>query len=301
MPRRRGQYKGNTMIIITGATGHFGRLVAERLLDRVPAGQIGVSVRDPGQAQVWADRGVRVRQGDFRDPASLRHAFEGASQVLVVSGTTLGPAGVQQHGSAIDAAKAVGASHILYTSHMAAANPQSAFGPARDHAATEALLQSSGLPFTSLRNGFYAESALWFGNPRQTDTLALPQDGPVSWTSRSDLADAAVTALTQPGSLSGITPPLTNPEALDFAAIARIASELLRRQIKREVVSEDAFRQSKINAGLPEPLVNELLGFFLASRHGELAAVDPTLERLLGRPALSMRSFLSTVLAEGAE
>ena len=50
--------------------------------------------------------------------------------------------------------------HILYTSHQGA-NPSSAFAPGRDHAATEALLQSSGVSYVSLRNGFYAESALF--------------------------------------------------------------------------------------------------------------------------------------------
>ena len=173
------------MIIITGATGQFGRSVVEGLLARVPAEEIGVSVRDPGKAQEWAERGVRVRQGDFSDSASLHHALEGASQVLVISVNSLGPSAVEQHGNAITAAKAVGAGHVLYTSHMAA-NLDSAFGPARDHAATEALLQSSGVPFTALRNGFYAESALWFSNLKKTDTIALPEDGPVSWTACSD-------------------------------------------------------------------------------------------------------------------
>ena len=32
------------MIIVTGATGQFGRMVAERLLELIPADQIGVSV-----------------------------------------------------------------------------------------------------------------------------------------------------------------------------------------------------------------------------------------------------------------
>ena len=286
------------MIIVTGATGGLGRLVAERLLKLIPADQVGVSVRDPEKAQALKEQGVRVRRGDFSDPASLRHAFEGASQVLVISVNSLGPAAVEQHGNAIEAAKAVGAGRVLYTSHVGA-NPHSAFGPARDHAATEALLQSSGLPFTSLRNGFYAESALWFSNLKQADTIILPADGPVSWTTRSDLADAAVAALTKPESLNGITPPLTNPEALDFAAIARIASEVLGRQVKRESVTDDAFRQSQLALGLPAGMVDGLAGFFLASRQGEFAAADPSLERLLGRPPTAMQEFISSSLADG--
>ena len=60
------------MIIVTGATGQLGRRIVERLLTRVPAHQVGVSVRDPGKAQALADRGVRVRQRQLhrRRPAS---------------------------------------------------------------------------------------------------------------------------------------------------------------------------------------------------------------------------------------
>ena len=285
------------MIIVTGASGQFGRAVTERLLELVPAGEIGVSVRDPEKAQALAERGVRVRRGDFSDPAGLGHAFEGASQVLVVSVNSLGPAAVQQHGNAIAAAKAAGAGRVLYTSHMAA-SPDSAFSPARDHAATEALLLSSGVAFTSLRNGFYTESALWqLGSLKQTHKLALPEDGPVSWTSRSDLVDAAVVALTRLEALSGITPPLTSPETLDFAAICAMAAEILGEQITRETTSDDAFRQSLLKAGFPEPMADGVAGLFAASRRGEFAATDSPLERLIGRAATPMRRVLSDFLS----
>ena len=73
------------MIIVTGANGQLGRAVAERLLARVPAERIGVSVRDPEKARELEERGVRVRRGDLDDAAGLAHAVEGASRVLIVS------------------------------------------------------------------------------------------------------------------------------------------------------------------------------------------------------------------------
>lgn len=51
----------------------------------IPANQLGVSVRDPKKAADLESIGVRVRQGDFADVDSLRHAFEGATQLLIVS------------------------------------------------------------------------------------------------------------------------------------------------------------------------------------------------------------------------
>ncbi len=182
------------MIIVTGANGQLGRAVAERLLERVPAERIGVSVRDLEKARDLEGRGVRVRRGDFDDAASLAHAFEGASRVLIVSVNSHGETAVRQHRAAIEVAKAAGARRILYTSHMGA-NPASSFAPMVDHAATEAALQDAGVPFTALRNGFYADSAAYLlGAALQTGELAVPEDGPVAWTTPADLAEAAAIA-----------------------------------------------------------------------------------------------------------
>lgn len=285
------------MIIVTGANGQLGRAILERLLQRVPAARLGVSVRDPEKAGALAERGVRVRRGAFDDAASLRHAFEGASQVLIVSVNVAGEAAVRQHEAALEAARAAGARRVLYTSHMGS-NPASAFAPMRDHAATEALLQTSGASFTSLRNGFYAASALMLlGHALETGKLVAPEDGPASWTEHGDLADAAVIALTDEARLQGLTPPLTASAALDLADIAAIASEITGRSIARVTVSDQAYRADMVSRGVPEHRADLLLGMFAASRQREFAAVDSTLERLLGRAPMSMRHYLAARLS----
>ncbi|MBA3871021.1 MAG: SDR family oxidoreductase [Anaerolineae bacterium] len=283
------------MIIVTGANGQLGRAIVENLLELVPAEQIGVSVREPEKAQDLEQRGVRVRQGDFADAASLAHAFEDASQVLMVSASTFGEQAVRQHRTAIDAAKVVGVKRILYTSHMGS-NPASLFPPMRNHAATEKALQESGLAFTSLRNGYYASSAIWMlGNALETGELSAPEDGPVSWTAHADLAKAAAIALTQ-GEFEGISPDLTTSEALDLAAVAEIASELTGKTIRRIVVSDDVFRSGLIAHGTPEPVADMVLGIYTASRKGEFTHVDPTLARLIGQPPMTMRDVLMATL-----
>lgn len=280
------------MIIVTGATGQLGHAIVERLLDRLPAGQIGVSVRDPRNAQDLEERGVQVRRGDFGEPSSLTRAFAGASQVLIVSG----PADSEPHRAAIEAAKAAHAKRILYTSHMGA-NLLSPFQPMRAHAETEQDLQASGIPFTSLRNGFYATSAIQImGGALHTGRLAVPEDGPVSWTGHADLAEAAAVALTREGLLDGVTPPLTGPQALDFAGIAGIASELTGREITRVTVSDEEWKAGLVSRGVPEANATMLLGMFAASRQGEFAAVDPALAGLLGREPATFRDVLAGTL-----
>ena len=284
------------MIIITGANGKLGRAVVVELLARVPAEQIGVSVRDPEKSQELKERGVRVRQGDFDDPASLAHAFEGVSQLLIVSSNSSGKAAVHHHHTAIETAKQAGVHRILYTSHMGS-SPTSLFAPMVDHAATEALLRDSGVAFTSLRNGFYADTAVMtLGNALKTGELVAPEDGPVSWTAHPDLAEVAAIALTEE-ILDGVTPGLTASEAMDLTGIAALASELTQRPIRRIVVPDAEYRAGLLAHGLPEERADMLLGMFRASRRGEFAQVDPTLARLIGRPPMPLRDVLGAAIS----
>lgn len=288
------------MIVITGANGTLGRDITLRLLKRVPAEQVGVSVRDPAKSSGLAARGVRVRRGDFADPASLQTAFEGATQVLVVSAGALGDTAVRWNRTAIEAAAHAGAQRVLYTSHMAASQ-DSLFPPMPTHAASEQALRVAGVAFTALRNGFYASTVVrLLGDAARTGEIALPEDGPVSWTAHADLADAALHALITKDpwgdGLDGVTAALTATEAVDMAGVALIASELLGRPVRRTTVSDQDYRAALVARGTPETAADLMLGMFRASRRGEFATVDPTLTALLGRPPVSVRDVLQAAL-----
>lgn len=286
------------MIVITGASGKLGSLVVDRLLERVPAEQVGVSVRDPARVAGLAARGVRVRRGDFAEPSSLDAAFEGVTQVLIVSVNAIGPEKVAQHTGAVDAAHAAGAKRVLYTSHQGA-GAASLFSPMVDHAATEEYLSGLGTPFTSLRNGYYADTIpVLFGQAVESGELVAPADGPVSWTAHVDLASAAARILAD-GLFEGATPPLTAQETFDLEQVAAILSELSGRTIRRVVVDDGEWHAGMVARGVPEDRATLLLGMFLASRRGEFAVTDPALEELLGRPATSLREFLGHRLAGG--
>ena len=280
------------MIIVTGATGALNGATVEHLLKLVPADRIGVSVRDVTKAQHLADRGVRVRRGSYDDPAALLDSFEGAEQVLLVSSNDADADQVSLHRVGIEAAVVAGVGRILYTSHQSV-GLDSPFKPARDHAATEALLAGSGTAWTSLRNGFYAHTLDWLLGPwRETGTIAAPADGPVSWTDRGDEAEAAAVILAGPRPFDGPVT-LTADAAVTFGDIAGTASELTGRDIRRVVVDDDAWVAGLMAHGTPEPMARLLLGTFLAAREGRFAGVDPLLGDLLGRKPRTVRDLLA--------
>lgn len=283
------------MIVVTGATGGLGSATVERLLERVPAEQIGVSVRDVAKARPFADRGVRVRAGSYDDPAGLRDAFEGAEQVLLVSGNDPTADIAGQHRNAIEAAVAAGARRILYTSQQGAVagNP---YPPSEFHIATEALLAESGLAWTALRNGAYGPLEQVVGPWQQTGVIAQPEDGPIPYTDRAEVAEAIAVILAGDRSFDGPVT-LAAPNAVTFEDIATIATELAGRTIKRVVPDDEQWVADQIATGVPEQTARLLLTFYQASRDGYFAETSTLLTELLGREPASVADRLAADIA----
>lgn len=286
------------MYLVTGANGQLGRAIVHSLLARMPASQVIATCRNPAYAADLAALGVQVRQADFAQPQGLPQAFAGARQVLIVSSNARAHGGdtQAQHRAAIAAASDAGAERITYTSHMGA-SAGSAFPPMHDHAATEALLAGCGIAWTALRHGFYAASGLAMLAPAlQTGVLDIAADGPVAWTAHADLAEAAAHYLVQPPAHSGPTAPLTGVEALDMHMLCDIAAQLLDRPIRCNLLAGDTMRAALTARGVPAPVVDISMGFYKAAHSGEFASADLTLQRLLGRPPITMRDLLAQKL-----
>ncbi|SCX49506.1 Uncharacterized conserved protein YbjT, contains NAD(P)-binding and DUF2867 domains [Klenkia marina] len=279
------------MITVTGATGALNGATVDHLLERVPAAEVTVVVRDPARAQRFADRGVAVRRAGYDDPAAMRAAFAGADQLLLVSSNDPGADGVALHTAAVEAAVDAGVGRVLYTSHQGAADP-SPFAPAVVHARTEQVLAASGLAWTSLRNGFYMHSLDWLAGPwRETGEVVVPVDGPVSWTAREDAAKAAAVVLAAGGYDGPLT--LTAARAPTFAEVATLAGEVTGRPVGTAVVGPDAWLAAQTDAGRPAHVARFTLGMYEAAAQGLFAGTDPLLGELLGREPRTVRDQLT--------
>ncbi|MGW8378925.1 NAD(P)H-binding protein [Streptomyces sp. ODS28] len=283
------------MIVVTGATGGLGGATVEHLLSRVPADRIGVSVRDTAKAQHLADRGVRVRQGSYEDPAALRDSFAGAEQVLVVSGNDPAADMVGLHRNAIEAAVAADVGRILYTSQQGAV-PGNPYGPSHFHIATEEILRDSGVAWTSLRNGAYGPLDQVLGPWQQAGVIAQPMDGPVPYTDRDDVAEGTAALLAGDRSLDGPVT-LTARAAVTFADLAEVASDLTGRAVERVVLDDEQWVADQVTAGMPEQTARLVLSWYQASRLGYFAETDPLLAELLGREPRTVADRLAADIA----
>jgi NAD(P)H dehydrogenase (quinone) len=138
--------------VITGASGHLGRLVVEQLLAAgTPPEQVVATGRNSDKLADLARVGVTVRRADFADPSTLDDAFMGADVILLVSTTTVEER-YDNARNAIDAAARAGVSKIVYTSIVNASTARMTL--AQEHRRTEDYLRDSGCEFVILRNGW---------------------------------------------------------------------------------------------------------------------------------------------------
>lgn len=277
------------MIVITGATGHLGRLVIEGLLAQIPADQIAAVVRNKEKAADLAARGVALRIADYNEPASLQGVFGAGDKVLLISGSELDRR-VPQHQAIIDAAKEAGVALLAYTSVLG--GPKAEFELASAHQATEQLILDSGLPHVFLRNGWYHENYTERLAPvlEHSAVVAAAGQGRVASAARADYAAAAVAVLTGEGH-QGKAYELSGDEAWSFAEYAAELTRQHGKEIAYAAVPAGELRKILLGAGMPEPVAEIFVGVDLAIERGLLAATPGELSRLIGRP--------TTPLAEG--
>ena len=270
------------MIIITGATGHLGRLVIEDLLQRVPGEQIVAAGRKTEKIADFAARGVQVRHADYEDPATLASAFEGATKILLISSSEVGKRAAQ-HRNAIDAAKRAGASLLVYTSVLKADTASHSLAP--EHLATEKMVRESGIPFVILRNSWYIENYTEHLGPafEHGAIVGSADGGRNGAATREDYAAAAAAVLTGSGH-EGKSYELAGDEPFTMHELASEVSRASGKTVVYRDLPPDEYRKVLTGAGLPEVYAELYVSADLAIARGELQSDSGDLRRLIGRP-----------------
>ncbi|MEV4622721.1 NAD(P)H-binding protein [Asanoa sp. NPDC049573] len=191
-------------IAITGGTGRVGGRVAELLTAT-------------GQHEVIA---LNSRIAPYDDPAALRAAFSGVDTLVFVSSDGEAARVVVHHRNVVEAATAAGVGHVVLLSGLDVAL-ESPFCYAFTNGDTERLLRASGLAYSIVRAGLFAE--FFLGLVRGAgDPAALPAaDSRVSLVARDDVAQClAALAL---GAPTNRAHDVTGPDSLTVAEVVEQA------------------------------------------------------------------------------
>ncbi|GGO99976.1 SDR family oxidoreductase [Wenjunlia tyrosinilytica] len=285
------------MIVVTGATGQLGRLVIDRLLERVPAASVVAAVRSPEKAADLAARGVEIRQADYDRPESFKAALAGADKVLLISSNEVGKRAAQ-HRAVVAAAKETGVSLLAYTSLTD--GPDSPLSLGTEHGATERDIRDSGLPFTFLRNNWYTENNLGdlAGAIERGAIASNAGDGRIASATRDDFAAAAAVVLTGEGHENRVYE-LTGDTAWSFADLAAEVSRQCGKPVAHQPVSDEQYHAILAGVGLPGPLVDVLVDANARIREGALATVTDDLRTLIGRPTTPLDVAVKAALDGG--
>lgn len=292
------------MILITGATGHFGFKAMAHLLKRgLAESEIAALVRDDSRANKLQKLGVEVRLGDYSDYESMVRAFDGVNKLLLVSSNDKQINNrTKHHITALKAAKAAGVDHVVYTSFVRKAEyMNSAIAEfLQSHVETENYLKDSGIEYTILQNGIYLEMIpIFLGEMvKEKGTIYLPAEtGRASWVSRDELAEVAANILFSEGHTNKVYN-LTNTESRSYSDLADQLSKLLHQKITYISPTVEEYQNTLRNLQVPEIYVHMLTMWSQALAQGMMDKKDDSMERLLGRKPIGTTVFLDKVYGQ---
>jgi NAD(P)H dehydrogenase (quinone) len=269
-------------------------MVVQDLLEKCAATDVVAIVRDPAKAADLAAAGIEIRVANYDDRASLDAAVTGLDKLLLISSSEVGRR-FPQHKNVIDAAKAAGVKHVIYTSAPKATTSTLILAP--EHKATEEYLASSGLDYTVLRNNWYTENyARTMQTARDTGTLVTAAgEGRVASATRADYAEGAAAVLTGEGH-EGKVYEFSGDRAWDFRELAAAIAEATGTTCSYEPCDPAALVAAMKEAGLDEGTASFVAALDSNIAEGALAEACPDLSRIIGRPTTPLKESVKTLL-----
>src|SRR6516162_2417220 len=274
-------------LLITGATGMIGSLLADALVDQ--GVEFTVMLRPGGSGDPIAGKsGVSSTEGDFGAAASLRSALEGDDRALLLTNST--ERTEAQQIAFVEAAQGQRVGHVVYLAQLAA-DQQSPVRFLRYHGAVEAALRNSTVGWTFVRPNLILQAYIPFAPMIAQGALQAPiGDAAVSVVDARDIAAVAAAALTADGHV-GKTYTVTGPAAVSHAEIATALGNAVGRTVGFESIPPEAFLATLTGFGMPEWQAEGLVEDYGHYDRGEASAVSPDVAQVTGTSPRSVHDF----------
>jgi uncharacterized protein YbjT (DUF2867 family) len=277
-------------ILVTGSTGKVGKEVINQLVAKglpVRAADINVEwVEAAAKAEGWKD--VEFALFNYDQPETFGPVLEGVERMFIVP-PLLSPTQHEQIIAFIKFAETTGVKHIVNLSQMGSDEIKDL--PLRKG---EIYIEGCGIPYTHLRPNWFCQNfnTMHMAGIKEHGEIAIPaEDIKSSYIDVRDIAAMGVAALTEGEKHWNKAYTLTSGEAIDNDEVVRLISKASGKDIKYTPVSEDAYRETLLAAGMTEGATEMALNLYRLMRNGGTTAVSSDVPDVLGRDAISFEQY----------
>ncbi len=276
-------------ILVTGATGNIGGMIASVLLAQ--GYPVRIAARDAAKAESLVQAGGTLAAFDYTKPDTFAPALEGIDKLFLLVLSLAAPP--EQVMVIIDEAKRAGVRHIVALSGMSAG-----YDEQLPSYKVERYIEQSGIPYTFLRPNWFMQNfhTMQRDSIREHGRIAQPAgDAKVSFIDTRDIAAVAVATLTADYTSDtdhyGQAYSLTGGQSLDHHEVAAILSRMLDKTITYVALTEDEMRERMSARGGSGRGASLMLHLYHGMREGQAAAVSPDVAQVLGRDPISFEQY----------
>ncbi len=267
----------DSKILITAATGNVGTPLVKALQKK----QI------PFTAATRHEEGAKTKLGspldtvylDFEEPSSFVPALKG-KEILFLCGPSGTPGADKLLLPLVEEAEKQGIQHVVFI----ASYPN----------VMEAI-EETGMNYTFLKANFFMQNFEMYQTEdiRDKNQIFLPVgEGEAPFIHARDIGEVAAEVIENPGKYKNEKLYITGPESMDHFRAAEIFSEVLGREITFENPSDETYRKVMEERGMQQKHIDAMIAVFGKIRSGKVAQKSDTVEKILGRPPLSLTQYV---------
>jgi uncharacterized protein YbjT (DUF2867 family) len=254
--------------------------------------------REDERAASLRAAGAQVVVGDLLEPGDVYRVVSGCSRVYFSMSPSAGYLEASVTMAAV--AREAGVNALVNMSQMTVSEMSiqntTPSHQQRQHWLSEQAFAWSGLPVVTIRPTMFLESFFQLAGHsiRDRDRIELPFGwGKTSPVAGTDVAQVVAAVLADPAAYLGRIYELTGPKSQDLDGVAREFSEALNREVTYSDISPEEWEQRLRKQNMPEHLTGHLLAMGELHRAGRYDRQADGVQRVTGRPAMSVREFVS--------
>ncbi len=262
------------MILVTGATGTFGKAVVQML--KKENEQVRAGSRNTQPPLEW------------NKPETFKDVLSGIEKVFIVS-----PPNYSTFPEKVDVflktARELGVKFILLsTVYGINQAPDSAL------AKTEEVVKNSGIKHAIIRPNFIFQNFINFDSEAiKSGKIYLPTgESKTSYIDVRDVATACATILTNSANHEGNIYTLTGSASLSHDEIAQLFTEVLGVKVENMKPSSEEYKQVLTSYGLPEDTVNFLGYLYSGIEAGHFSSITNDFEKITNKTPTTIKTFI---------